>query len=294
MSLPSDSRVPLCSDEVCVCSQIRTAGPELNISGLCVCTVCVRMTGALRHSPCCTSAVCWWSSNIEKLDNERDECKHQSSSERESDGEGGGGITQRRVGTCRGQQSLRCCSWPFPGWDLQPWVTCPAETQVEGGGKVRGVLRTHSSYQTYYISVYTGQQPAPGRRSLRSVSQCVRYLEHLCLAGVGVCVLFPGLLGVMLVLPLGPDLTGTTLELGSTLTALPRHIWKHTEVQLVYSVKAVLGTDHISVCTTTCFTFVIYVKAKKQTEINKNWIKWNNYKHLSLLISAEMIRWLSN
>lgn len=41
-------------------------------------------------------------------------------------------VTQRRVGTCRGQQSPRCCSWLFPGWDLQPWVTCPADTQGRG------------------------------------------------------------------------------------------------------------------------------------------------------------------
>lgn len=58
------------------------------------------------------------------------------------------------------------------------------------------------------------------------VCMCVFYLEDLCLAGVGVWVLFPGLLGVMLVLPLGPHLAGTTLELGSTLTALSWHIWK--------------------------------------------------------------------
>lgn len=59
----------------------------------------------------------------------------------------------------------------------------------------------------------TNQSPAAGL--------CQYYLEDFCLAGVGVCVLLPGLLGVMLVLPLGPDLTGTTLELGSTLTAFP-------------------------------------------------------------------------
>lgn len=52
----------------------------------------------------------------------------------------------------------------------------------------------------------------------------VCYLEDFCLTGVGVCVLFSRWLGVMLVLPLGPDLTGATLELGSALTAFPRHI----------------------------------------------------------------------
>lgn len=50
------------------------------------------------------------------------------------------------------------------------------------------------------------------------------YLEDFCLARVGVCVLFPSLLGMMLILPLGPDLTGATLELGSTLTAFTGHI----------------------------------------------------------------------
>lgn len=42
------------------------------------------------------------------------------------------GVTQRRVGTCQGQQSPQCCSWLFPEWDLQPWVTCPADKQRGG------------------------------------------------------------------------------------------------------------------------------------------------------------------
>lgn len=72
------------------------------------------------------------------------------------------------------------------------------------------------SHITYLCTLGSSQQ-----------HQSVCYLEDFCLAGVGVCVLLPGLLGVMLVLPLGPDLTGTTLELGSALAALPRHIWTH-------------------------------------------------------------------
>lgn len=78
----------------------------------------------------------------------------------------------------------------------------------------------------------TGQPPAAGRHTdtlyaaesnsnTALVRECVCYLEDFSLAGVGVCVLLPSLLRVMLVLPLGPDFTGTTLELGSALTALP-------------------------------------------------------------------------
>lgn len=61
----------------------------------------------------------------------------------------------------------------------------------------------------------------------RHTSDIYRYLEDFCLTWVGVCVLFSSGLGVMLVLPLGPHLTGTTLELSSALTAFPGHIWRH-------------------------------------------------------------------
>lgn len=64
--LPSDSRLPLCSDEVCVCSQVHTVETWVDCVFVVVC--------APRHSPCCTWAVCWWFSNIEKWDNMRDEC----------------------------------------------------------------------------------------------------------------------------------------------------------------------------------------------------------------------------
>lgn len=133
----------------------------------------------------------------------------------------GGAVTQRRVGTCQGQQSPQCCSWLFPEWDLQPWVTCPADTQG-GGSEVR-----HTSLSdTLHICVHWSAASTLWHTA--GVCVCVCYLEDFCLAGVGVCVLFTSRLGVMLVLPLGPDLTGATLELGSTLTALPRHIWRHT------------------------------------------------------------------
>ncbi len=59
------------------------------------------------------------------------------------------GVTQRRVGTCRGQQSPRCCSWLFPGWDPPPWVTCPAETQRGG---VRG--HGHALSNIFYICIH--------------------------------------------------------------------------------------------------------------------------------------------
>lgn len=38
-------------------------------------------------------------------------------------------VTQRKVGTCQDQRSPQCCSWLFPGLDLQPWVTCPVDTR---------------------------------------------------------------------------------------------------------------------------------------------------------------------
>jgi len=85
-----------------------------------------------------------------------------------------------------------------------------------------------NSHITYLCTVVSSQQLDARACVCVCVCVCVCYLEDFCLAGVRVCVLFPGLLGVMLVLPLGPDLTGTALELGSTLTALPRHIWRHT------------------------------------------------------------------
>ena len=86
-------------------------------------------------------------------------------------------------------------------------------------------------------------------------SEFVFYLEDFCLAGVGVCVLFPRLLGVMLVLPLGPDLARTTLELGSTLTAFPRHIWKQTQYVIIPSHHLLQATSSIWV-QTFCITSV--------------------------------------
>lgn len=120
------------------------------------------------------------------------------------------GVTQRRVGTCQGQQSPQCCSWLFPEWDLRPWVTCPADKHREG---VRG--------QTNIWTVL-GVCVHWSAANFWRMSVC--YLEDFCLTWVGVCVLFSRWLGVMLILPLGPDLTGATLELGSALTAFPRHI----------------------------------------------------------------------
>lgn len=140
-------------------------------------------------------------------------------------------ITQRRVGTSQDQQSPRCYSWLFPGWDLQPWVTCPAETHRDGESEVRGVQRTRLLSDILHICVHWSAASSWKADQLHRVQQQdslpQHYLEDFCLARVGVCVLFPSLLGVMLILPLGPDLTGATLELGSTLTAFTGHIWKH-------------------------------------------------------------------
>lgn len=129
-------------------------------------------------------------------------------------------VTQRKVGTCQGQQSPQCCSWLFPGLDLQPWVTCPVDT-TKGNQ-----CQTHIVFK--YITVHTlgicvCMSNAISCKALYCMSVC--YREDFCLAGVGMCVLFPSWLGVVLILPLGPDLTGATLELCATLTALPRHIW---------------------------------------------------------------------
>lgn len=63
-------------------------------------------------------------------------------------------ITQRRVGTSQDQQSPRCYSWLFPGWDLQPWVTCPAETHGDGESEVRGVQRTRLLSDILHICVH--------------------------------------------------------------------------------------------------------------------------------------------
>lgn len=51
-----------------------------------------------------------------------------------------GSFTLRMVETCRGQRSPQCCSWLFPEWDLQPWVTCPAETKGGWGLEVWGCM----------------------------------------------------------------------------------------------------------------------------------------------------------
>lgn len=64
------------------------------------------------------------------------------------------------------------------------------------------------------------RQPRP----LRSAPPPAAHLEDFCLAGVGVRMLLPGWLGMVLVLPLGPDLAGPALELAPTLTAVRRHI----------------------------------------------------------------------
>lgn len=158
-----------------------------------------------------------------------------------------GVITQRRVGTCRGQRSPQCCSWLFPGWDLQPWVTCPAETK---GGRLRGqgcvedtYLLSDISHNCVHWSAASSWNHCCDRLQSPKAFEGVCYLEDFCLAGVGVCMLFPGLLGVMLVLPLGPDLTGTSLELGSTLTAFPRHIWKHKQWSYSYIILALLKKE---------------------------------------------------
>lgn len=90
-------------------------------------------------------------------------------------------VTQRRVGTCRGQQSPRCCSWLFPGWDLQPWVACPADTQ---GKEVPGQW---AAEDTHHMSVYTGQQPTAGHTLQQCVSVCVLPGRLLSGWGWGVC-----------------------------------------------------------------------------------------------------------
>lgn len=61
-----------------------------------------------------------------------------------------------------------------------------------------------------------------GQRSLTDLHPAellVSCLKDFSLSGVVVAVLLPSLLGMVLVLPLGPDLTGPSLELGSTLTS---------------------------------------------------------------------------
>lgn len=84
--LPYDSSVRLCSNEVCVCSQIHTAGLGAQTLVHCV-FVSVQMISSPGHSPCCTW-MCVGDPAIHKMrQNMRDKCKHQSSFERESDGE---------------------------------------------------------------------------------------------------------------------------------------------------------------------------------------------------------------
>lgn len=84
--LPYDRSVGLCSDEVWVCSQIHTAGPGAQMLVHCV-FVSVQMISSPRHSPCCTW-MCVGDPAIHKMrQNMREKCKHQSSFERESDGE---------------------------------------------------------------------------------------------------------------------------------------------------------------------------------------------------------------
>lgn len=85
-TLPHDRSVRLGSDEVCACSQIHTAGRGAQTLVHCV-FVCVQMVSSPRHSPCCTW-MCVGDPAIHKTrQNMRDKCKHQSSFERESDGE---------------------------------------------------------------------------------------------------------------------------------------------------------------------------------------------------------------
>lgn len=84
------------------------------------------------------------------------------------------------------------------------------------------VLQTHRGYIFPVASSW---------RAHRHTPDIYCYLEDFCLTWVGVCVLFSSGLGVMLVLPLGPHLTGTTLELSSTLTAFPGHIWRQSAYQ---------------------------------------------------------------
>lgn len=92
-----------------------------NMSGLCVCGCVCTQTFTVLHMSC-----------VLVIQQYRKMRQHERWMQFSPVLRGREMVTQRRVGTCRGQQSPRCCSWLFPGWDLQPWVTCPADTQGRG------------------------------------------------------------------------------------------------------------------------------------------------------------------
>lgn len=128
---PSDGRVPSCSDEVCVCLQIHTAGLEDQTLVDCVCL----SVGEWQVHPDIHSAALSCVLVIQQHRKKMDMRWMQTLVQFWEGEWWGGGVTQRMVGTSRGQQNPRCCSWLFPGWDLQPWVTCPADTK--GGSYMR-------------------------------------------------------------------------------------------------------------------------------------------------------------